>query len=352
MNDLASVSRQIAALRAQRDHSGDWPAAELEWLAAASAFGWMVPTQFGGTSERYDRLLYSYRTITAGSLAVALILTQRDGACDLIARSEVDQLPRELLPAHARGELFTSVGISQITTSKGAAAAKLRAIPDGDAFILSGFMPWVTGAKWCDQIVTAAVLDDGRQIVACINGDDPGLVIREPMQLLALDASQTSRVDCDAVRVSPDRLLRKPHETALAGRAPVKTLTVSAVGMGLADAIRTEIDKLRPRQPEELRWAIARLDDEFNAVDAQFAEAARQVAADGSDEGSPALRVAVNTLVTHLAIALVNLSKGSGFVRGHPAEQLVREAMFFQVWSSPPSTQGETLDQLLGRHPT
>jgi hypothetical protein len=28
-------------------------------------------------------------------------------------------------------------------------------------------------------------------------------------------------------------------------------------------------------------------------------------------------------------------SKGAGFVRGHPAERAVREAMFFLVWSCP-----------------
>jgi hypothetical protein len=33
--------------------------------------------------------------------------------------------------------------------------------------------------------------------------------------------------------------------------------------------------------------------------------------------------------------AYLAASKGAGFVAGHPAERLVREAMFFLVWSCP-----------------
>jgi len=341
------VAEQLASRRGDRHQSGIWPAIELEILKTLGVFRSMLPTEFGGTGLDYDELLRDYRTIASGSLAVALAMTQRDGACDLIARSDNPEIPRRLLPAHARGDLFASIGISQLTTSKGADLPKLRAVADGPDFVLHGFMPWVTGAKWCDQIVTAAVMDDGSQIVACLERDDAGLEVHEPMKLLALQASHTSRVDCHGLSVPVDRLLRKPHPAALSDRAPVKALTVSAVGMGLADSIRGELDKIRARQPDPMQNALARLDHQFQAVEAQFAGAARQVVEDGTDESSPTLRVAVNTLVTHLGIALVNMSKGRGFILGHPAEQLMREALFFQVWSSPPGTQSATLDRLL-----
>jgi hypothetical protein len=38
--------------------------------------------------------------------------------------------------------------------------------------------------------------------------------------------------------------------------------------------------------------------------------------------------------------AALTASKGAGFVAGHPAERLVRESMFFLVWSCPQSCRG------------
>jgi hypothetical protein len=47
------------------------------------------------------------------------------------------------------------------------------------------------------------------------------------------------------------------------------------------------------------------------------------------------IRQRANSLVLRAAQAWLAACKGAGFVTGHPAERLVREAMFFLVWSCP-----------------
>ena len=359
MTDLETVAAQLRKTATDHDRNGAWPTEELHWLESAGAMRWMIPERWGGAGLDTASILHNYRTIASGSVALALVLTQRDGACDLIARADCDELPERYLPPLARGQDFTSIGISQITTSRGSAGAKLRATPAGDGFRLDGFMPWVSGAPACDHIVTAALLDDGRPLVACVHGDQPGVAVDPPLELLALQASHTARVRCDRVHVPPEQIVRWPRPDALAGRAPVKPLTVSAVGMGLADALVREIDALRPRLTPELAEAVVpllalhkRIASAFVAA-AAAADTAPSPRADTSQAQPDAaqLRVRVNDLLTRLAVVLMNLSKGSGFVRGHPAERLVREAMFFQVWSSPPSVQADTIAALTGPSP-
>ena len=58
------------------------------------------------------------------------------------------------------------------------------------------------------------------------------------------------------------------------------------------------------------------------------------------------IRVAVNDLLGRLALSLMTLLKGSGYLTSHPVQRLVREAMFFLVWSAPPSVQMGELDLL------
>ena len=58
------------------------------------------------------------------------------------------------------------------------------------------------------------------------------------------------------------------------------------------------------------------------------------------------LCVAVNDLLIRLAVTLMTLEKGSGYLANRPAERLLREAVFFLVWSAPPAVQTGTLRAL------
>ena len=48
------------------------------------------------------------------------------------------------------------------------------------------------------------------------------------------------------------------------------------------------------------------------------------------------------------AQAALTAAKGAGFVRGHPAERLARESLFFLVWSCPQAGSGAVLCELAG----
>ena len=62
-----------------------------------------------------------------------------------------------LLPPLARGATFTTVGLSQLTTSRQhLGRPALVAAQDEDGWRLDGLCPWVTGADACDTIVTGA----------------------------------------------------------------------------------------------------------------------------------------------------------------------------------------------------
>jgi len=60
------------------------------------------------------------------------------------------------------------------------------------------------------------------------------------------------------------------------------------------------------------------------------------------------LRAHANGLVVRAAQAALTASKGAGFVAGHPAERLVRESLFFMVWSCPQSVSTAVMCQLAG----
>ena len=60
------------------------------------------------------------------------------------------------------------------------------------------------------------------------------------------------------------------------------------------------------------------------------------------------LRATATSLVIRAAQAALTASKGAGFVTGHPAERLAREAHFFLVWSCPEAVSAAVMCELAG----
>jgi alkylation response protein AidB-like acyl-CoA dehydrogenase len=343
--DLEQLTRRLREL----DDGGDeaaWPEQSVRAIADAGCFANTVPKRFGGRQATPREKVESYEAVAAGSLTLALILTQHDAACELLADCENESLPPKLLPTCAVGETLLTVGISQLTTSRQGGEPAMRAESVENGLALTGVMPWVTSSPRADYVVTGAVLPDNRQILACLPLNAPGVVVHDPMRFMALNASLTGRVQCNRVIVDREHLLRGPCEQALARRAPVKSLTVSSVGIGVSRALFDAIEARRDTLANADKLIDSTIAPAFHAIRARLHRAADVLVDPG--EGFPAveLRVALNSLVVRLAATCLTLAKGTGYAAEHPVQRLCREAMFFLVWSAPATIQLGTLEQL------
>ncbi len=321
---------------------GAWPAAALGLLGAADCWRRTVPLP-GGAAPDPRTLLETYEAVAWGSLTSALILTQHVAAAELLADGDNAALAQRLLPPCAGGSCLASVGISQLTTSRRFGRCALRAERRPDGFRLNGIMPWVTSAARAAIIVAGGELDDGTQLLAVVGSTARGLHIDPPLPLLALQASWTAQVRCDDVRITPDCLLRGPAPDVLRRRSPVKSLTVSVVGLGVAAAILHDLHGGVQDQPEFADLYCRTIEPRYQAVRARVWAAARTLGDPDADIPGSDIRAAVNDLLARLAPSLMIVAKGSGYVGGHRAQRLLREAAFFQVWSAPLPVRLESL---------
>ena len=339
------LTARLRVLENERD-DGPWPSAGIRLLGEAGCWPNVIAREFGGTRVDPHVQLGAYESIAAGSLTLALILTQHDGACELLGDCENAALAAELLPRCARGEVLTTVGLSQLTTSRRFGGPALRALPIDTGFVLHGVIPWVTSAAKADYIVTGSVLGDDRQVLLCVPTDCAGLSIGDPLELMALRASWTREVCCTDVEIPRKYVIRGPAERVLTRRAAVKPLTVSAVGLGLAKAM---LDEIRPRA-RTVAPVSKRLDDRimpaYEEIRARLFDAADALGDPDAEIPSTEVRMAVNDLVVRLAVTMMTLAKGSGYVTSHPAERLAREAMFFLVWAAPPQVQTGVIERM------
>jgi hypothetical protein len=120
------------------------------------------------------------------------------------------------------------------------------------------------------------------------------------------------------------------------------SLTTSALAVGTAAAaiahLHGEAAK-RPELAEILRPLAAErehLSADLRAASASDSERRGLTPPNPRPPASAeTIRQRANSLVLRSTQAYLAASKGAGFVKGHSAERLVREAMFFLVWSCP-----------------
>ena len=343
---LDHLCDQLSSMAGELDRSEAWPEAQLRRCGEAGVFQWFMPRHWGGQEWSDADVTRGYLRLAAACLTTTFIITQRTGACQRIAGSENETVKERLLPALVSGDAFATVGISHLTTSRRhLAQAVLRAREADDAFILSGYSPWVTGAAHASTVVTGAVLDDGRQILLALPTLLPGVTVPPPARLVGLSASHTGEVRLDEVRVSREWLLAGPVENVMkigvgAGTGGLQTSTLA---IALAGAALDYLEHEAIQRPD-LAGPAAELRGEQSELSTTLLALAGGQPVCSNDE----LRARANSIALRASQASLAAAKGVGYVVGHPAGRWCREALFFLVWSCPQGVMAANLCELAG----
>ena len=358
---LAELCGELAARADALDADGEWPAEQLQLCGEYGVFQWFAGREWGGQAWNQESILRGYLALSSACLTTTFILTQREGACRRIESSDNGPLKEKLLPRLTRGELFATVGVSHLTTSRRHLATPIlqarqgaRSASKGEAnngYNLDGYSPWVTGADQADVIVLGATLvnHDGaataEQLIAAVPTNLPGARAGEPARLVGLSASHTGQFLLNDVAIGQEWLLAGPVENVMSVGAGASTggLGTSTLALGLTRAAVSFLVAESGQRPD-LAAPRDALEQEAAALEADLLAAVRGQPACSND----VLRQRANSLVLRATQAALAAAKGAGYVAGHPAGRWCREALFFLVWSCPQPVLAANLCELAG----
>ncbi len=348
---LADLCRLLAEQAIPLDRNGRWPAEQLRLCGQYGVFEWFMDRAWGGQGWTGEKTIRGYLALSAACLTTTFVITQRTGACRRIAHCANEWLKQRLLPGLACGELFATVGISHLTTSRrhlGKPVLTAQKTPSG--FRLDGFSPWVTGGAEADVLVLGATMVDvgkptDEQMLIAVPTDLPGLTVADPLPLVGVSASATGPVHLDGVEVEDHWLIAGPEPNVMshgvgAGSGGYETSTLA---VGLAQAAIDYIADEAAKRPD-LTAPVDALRAEHGRVREDLLSAARGQPACSTES----LRQQANSLVLRAAQAALATAKGTGYVVGHPAGRWCREALFFLVWSCPHPVAAANLCELAG----
>lgn len=339
------ITRMLAALREgadQADRLELWPENSLRELWATGWGGAQIPAAWGGLGLALPELLEISEELGAACLTTGFILSQREAAVKRLLQGP-EGLKNKYLPRLARGDVFLTVGLSHLTTSRQHCAPPLTAREEGTHWILQGEIPWVTGADRAEAVVIGATLDDGQQILLVLPTDLPGVTVSQPMDLSALRGSRTAQVRCESVRVPRHLALCKPAEKVL-GPVGGGGLETSALALGLVKAALEYLAGEAIQRPHLVQVAD-RLRERYLS--------ARATLMDLAENPEPRQVTDMRSRVTLLGLDATRVgltaAMGAGFIANHPAGRWARQALFFLVWSCPRPVSAELLTAITGQ---
>jgi alkylation response protein AidB-like acyl-CoA dehydrogenase len=343
---VVTLCDKLQQLAPELDFPGAWPAKQLALCAQTGVFRWFMQREDGGYGWSDADKISGYLVLSRACLTTTFVITQFMGAVTRIASSHNSTMRERWLNRLATGSAFATVGISHLTTSRRHLdAAVLRALPTTSGYLLQGYSPWVTGGAHADAIVVGATLDDGRELLAMVPTDLPGVRAYPGATLVALSASATDRVEFNSVEIPQEFVLGGPiHEVMKHGSGGgTGGLQTSTLAIGLASAAVDYLER-ESRVREELQSVAEEMSRQLKHLEASLI-------ANAEGQGGCSLvelRSQANRFVLNTTQAALSAAKGAGYVSGHPAGRWCREALFFLVWSCPQPVTQAHLCELAG----
>jgi alkylation response protein AidB-like acyl-CoA dehydrogenase len=236
---IADETATIASLAAVVDKDGIYPAASMQRLGAAGAFGLHLAAHSLLPRPSLAGAVDAMASISAECMSTGFCVWCQDSAGWYLEQSDNLALREKLQPPVASGAVMAGTGLSNPAKAMmGTEAFRLRGkrVPGG--YMVSGILPWVSNlgeGHWFGTIFEDA--DDAKHhVMAMIKIGQPGVSIKQNANFIALEGTGTFSVLFARAFISDDQLLADPLGDMMARIQAGFILLQTGMGLGIIDA--------------------------------------------------------------------------------------------------------------------
>jgi citronellyl-CoA dehydrogenase len=192
----------------QWEKQGIWPAkAVLKRMGALGLLGLSYPESLGGGGADY-----SFNAVLLEELGRAVpmgatlgICVHTDMATPALAKHGNELLKQQFLAPAIRGELVSSIAVSEPDAGSDVAAIRTTARADGEALVINGSKMWITNGAQADFLCLLARTSEGSGFkgmsLIVVPTSTPGFSVSRKLDKLGLRDSDTAILSFDNVRV-------------------------------------------------------------------------------------------------------------------------------------------------------
>jgi alkylation response protein AidB-like acyl-CoA dehydrogenase len=325
-----------------------------------------IPAELDGSGAAFTSAIIAVEELAAVDPSMSVCVdVQNTLVNNAVLRWASDEQKRHYCPRLAR-DLLGSYCLSEAGSGSDAFALTTHAIPDGDAYRLTGTKMWVTNGAEAGLFIVFATIDPGlgyKGITAfLVERDSRGLAVGNKEEKLGIRASSTVSLHLEDCLVPRENVL---GELGKGYKIAVETLNEGRIGIGaqMVGLARGALDHARSYVLE--RRQFGRPIAEFQGVQFQLAELATELeaarllvynAARIKEAGRPFLveaamaKLFASRVAERVASKCVELHGGVGFTTEFPAEKFYRDAKIGSIYEGTSNMQLQTIaKQLLTR---
>ena len=210
-------------------------------LSKLGLFRVFLPQDVGGFGLPLCIYYLAGQLVSYFDTSLALVLLVHGNAMYAIDRYGTETQRQTYLPRLASGELMSTVAFTEPSAGSDAGAIRMRAVRDGDSYVLTGAKQFITHGGDADVLVTSArtgPTEDGIRGVSTfiVEREVDGVDVLGLSEKTGLNGSPTANLSYDEVRIPSDRLLGREGEggKAIFAGVGMTRVNIGAQALGIA----------------------------------------------------------------------------------------------------------------------
>lgn len=332
------IDTELAPQVQDIDQKGVYPKQFMHKLGALGGFGAALPSESGGSSLGLDTQIEVTAKVGEQCGSTAFLVWCQSSCAWYLHNSDNPAVRERYLQDVAQGRLLAGTGMSNaVKHLAGIEKIHLRAQREGNGYVVSGSLPWVSNVGDGHLAIVAAKVEDEGYIMFAVPSDAPGFETRSCLEFSGLEGTQTLTLRFQNVQVPAEDVLAHPEQFKqyIARIKPGFVLGQIGMGTGIVRACLKVIHDSNG----SLSHVNNFLDDQEDDLAAELAQVQAQVlnlaplAQSGATDLLPILkaRLAISELTLKAANSAVLHAGAKGYLMIHPAQRRLREAVFVAI---------------------
>lgn len=353
---------RVAPEAARRDREHRFPFDLVSELAQLGLLGVKVPVDDGGSGADMTSYVLAISEVARACASTAVTMAVSNLVGDILSRfASPAQKQRWLMPFLAGKMGPASFALSEPGCGSDAAAMRMTAVLDGDAYVVNGSKQWITnGTHASFHLLFARVVDGpgphptGSKGITCfiVERGAKGLDAGTEEKKMGLRSSNTAQLHFTDVRVPLANVIGevgKGYAIALSGldtgRIGIAAQALGIMEAALAEGVRYARERkafgkaLTEQQNTQFVIADSRCELEQAWLLTLRAAADRDRGAERTAKASSMAKLFATEACGRVVDRMLQLHGGYGYVEDYPIERLYRDARVTRIYEGTSEVQ-------------
>ncbi|WP_281672006.1 acyl-CoA dehydrogenase family protein [Pseudoramibacter alactolyticus] len=350
------AKQAIAPIADEMEAAGKIPKAIIAQMAELGFMGINIPEAYGGIGMGEEVKALVIEEIAKADASVAELLSVHTLSSDIINRHGTEEQKEKYLARACSGQVG-AFALTEPGAGSDAAAAKTKAVPDGDDYVINGTKCFISnmGKDEGDYVILIALTDPEKKTrgmsAIIVDRGTPGFSVGKAEDKMGLRAAPVSELIFEDCRVPKTQLLGeagKGFGLAMAGLDGGRIgMAAQAVGLAegaLAAAVQYAGERVQFGKPisanQGIQWYLADMATRTEAAKLLTLNAAklREAGLPVSKEAAMAKYYASEAAV-YVADKALQIHGGYGYMKDYAIERVYRDARIIPLYEGTSEVQ-------------